>query len=455
MMSWENLLNSERLGHRPAKIEGGRSPFNSDHDKVIFSGSFRRLARKTQVHPLATNDHVHNRLTHSLEVASVGRTLGIAVGDALKKKGSLPSAITPADVGDIVQTACLAHDIGNPPFGHTGEEAIRHWFKSTEAAPFINGLNPDQICDLQNFEGNAQGFRVLTCSEFHPYEGGLRLTYASLAAFIKYPWTSVPAVGNRRPKTNKYGVFQADLDYFREVANATGLISKSSDDWFCRHPLVHLMELADDFCYALLDLEDGMDMGILSWEEVFEVLKPVLDQTKLQNLEKELARFKPGRRPPLIRGKVISAFVDSAVKAFVENEEAILSGQHEEILSLCDDKISTCVKAAKNLAKSKIFSHPRKIELEIGAYTTISTLMEVLCHAAVEHVIGNDQSYRSSRVLDLVGKNTFHPAVANSGANQGDRRYLALMRIVDFVSGMTDNYATHLARQFSGMGEVR
>lgn len=454
-MSWDILLNSKRLGNRPSKLDRGRSPFNSDHDKVIFSGSFRRLARKTQVHPLATNDHVHNRLTHSLEVASVGRSLGIAVGDALLQAKKLPVNFSPADVGDIVQTACLAHDIGNPPFGHTGEEAIRHWFKSEEASSLITGLNPGQICDLQNFEGNAQGFRVLTCSEFHPYDGGLRLTYASLAAFIKYPWTSVPAVENKRPKNSKYGIFQTELAQFREVADATGLISKSGDDWYCRHPLVHLMELADDFCYGLLDLEDGMDMGILSWEEVYGVLKPVLDSQKLDNLEKELAQFKPGRRPPLIRGKVITSFVENAVEAFMKNEESILAGEHNEILSLCPDTISKCVNDAKGLAKNKIFSHPRKIELEIGAYNTISTLLDVLCHAAFEYVNGSNRSYKSSRVLDLIGENTFHPNVRNSKIDISDRKHLALMRIVDFVSGMTDNYATHLARQFSGMGEVR
>lgn len=455
-MNWEKLLNSGRLGNRPSKAEKGRSPFNSDHDKVIFSGSFRRLARKTQVHPLATNDHVHNRLTHSLEVASVGRTLAIRVGQTLHEQNRLPQEIAPTDLGDIVQTACLAHDIGNPPFGHTGEEAIRYWFQHEDALPFLDDLNPIELCDLQNFEGNAQGFRVLTCSEFHPYDGGLRLTYASLASFLKYPWTSVPAVSGNRPKRNKYGVFQSELAIFREVANAIGLKTMPGDDWFCRHPLVHLMEISDDFCYGLLDLEDGIDMGILEWEEVFEVLRPVLDPNRVDALVAELQTFRPGRRPPLIRGKVISALVEDAARAFVEHENEILAGQHNELLPLCSLPVRECVAAAKKLAKEKVFAHPRKIELEIGAYNTIATLLKVLCHATDELLTtGKASNFRSSRVLDLLGTHTFHPKIRDRDECPNTPRYLALMRVVDFVSGMTDNYATHLAKQFSGMGEIR
>lgn len=455
-MKWDQLLNTNRLGNRPAKVERGRSPFNSDHDKVIFSGSFRRLARKTQVHPLATNDHVHNRLTHSLEVASVGRTLAIRVGQSLKEKSSLPEEVSPTDLGDIVQTACLAHDIGNPPFGHTGEEAIKYWFQHEAGSHYLTELNPIEVCDLQNFEGNAQGFRVLTCSEFHPYDGGLRLTYASLASFLKYPWTSAPAASGQRPKKKKYGVYQSEAAIFREVAAAVGLIKKPGDDWYCRHPLVHLMEIADDFCYGLLDLEDGIDMGILGWDEVFSVLRPVLDQGKVDALASDLQALRPGRRPPLIRGKVISAFVEDASEAFINNEQAILRGEHDELLPLCGQRVRDCVKAAKQLAKEKVFAHPRKVELEIGAYNTIATLLNVMCHAADELLTtGRADNFRSSRVLDLIGPDTFHPRIRAGGDCPNSPRYLAVMRVLDFVSGMTDNYATHLAKQFSGMGEVR
>ncbi|QGL65717.1 deoxyguanosinetriphosphate triphosphohydrolase [Stenotrophomonas maltophilia] len=454
-MQWEKLLSSTRLGKRPAKVEEGRSPFNSDHDKVIFSGSFRRLARKTQVHPLATNDHIHNRLTHSLEVACVGRTLGMRVGHELIKGKKLPAHLTAADIGDIVQTACLAHDIGNPPFGHTGEEAIRHWF-SNESEDILRNLKPNESADLKLFEGNAQGFRVLTTSEYHPYDGGMRLTYASLGAFIKYPWISLDAASGNRPKNSKYGIYRSEEDKFKEVAEATGLL-KRGDNWYCRHPLAHLMEMADDFCYAILDLEDGIEMGILNWEEVFEIIQPVLDPKRLAELGNDLKDLRPGRKPPLVRGKIISAFVDAGAKAFIENENKILCGEIDDLLAKCDTPIITCVKNAKNLAKDRIFQHPRKVELEIGAYNTLSTILSVLCNAAISHVTNiKEGDYKSKRALDLIGRNTFDPRITSKNEeNSHSPEYLALMRVMDFVSGMSDNYATHLARQFNGSGDVR
>ncbi|WP_225578215.1 deoxyguanosinetriphosphate triphosphohydrolase [Rhodanobacter sp. 7MK24] len=453
MMKWDKLLNTVRLGDRPSKVEEGRSPFHSDHDKVIFSGAFRRLARKTQVHPLATNDHVHNRLTHSLEVACVGRTLGLRVGQKLKEADRLPGQINASDIGDIVQTACLAHDIGNPPFGHTGEEAIRHWFSHDAGKKLIEDFSLEEARDLQFFEGNAQGFRVLTTSELHQYNGGLRLTYASLGAFIKYPWLSNDK--HAEEKKGKYGVYQSELKLFKEVSAATGVIERNANR-YCRHPLAHLMEMADDFCYAILDLEDGIEMGILSWEQVYKLLRPVLDETKLGALDSELKRLRPGRCPPLIRGKVISAFVDAGADAFIRNEDKILSGEVDELLSLCDENVRGCVREAKDLAKKEVFQHPRKVELEIGAYNTMATVLNVVCNAALDVASGSGkESYKSKRVIDLIGENSFHPDVLAKDSSGGNLRYLALMRAIDFVSGSTDNYVTHLARQFNGSGDVR
>jgi dGTPase len=454
MMNWERLLNSTRLGHRPAKVEAGRSPFNSDHDKVIFSGSFRRLARKTQVHPLATNDHVHNRLTHSLEVACVGRTLGMRVGHELINKRLISNNITAADIGDIVQTACLAHDIGNPPFGHTGEEAIRHWFLN-DSKNLLKYLKPHEKEDLISFEGNAQGFRVISNSEYHVYDGGMRLTYASLGTFIKYPWTSLDAANNKRPKSNKYGVYNSELDIFKEVTSELGLIERG-DNWYCRHPLAHLMEMSDDFCYAILDLEDGIEMGILNWNEVFEIIRPVLDGEKIDELVRELNDLRPGRRPHLVRGKIISTFVDAGAEAFIENESDILKGTVDELLSKCSPEVLGCVRDAKSLAKTRIFQHPRKVELEIGAYNTLATILDVLCNAAVSFARNeNEKNYKSKRALDLIGRSTFDPRVSSKEEEKSTREYLAIMRVMDFVSGMSDNYATHLARQFNGSGDIR
>lgn len=449
-MNWSQLLCAERLGNRGAKHEEGRSAFHSDHDKIIFSGAFRRLARKTQVHPLATNDHIHNRMTHSLEVACVGRTLGMRVGEALKNKGDLPEHIWPTDIGDIVQATCLAHDIGNPPFGHTGEDAIRNWFQK-EGAEFLRDLSPGEQDDIRIFEGNAQGLRVLTTSEYHQYHEGMRLTYATLASSMKYPWCSSATVLGQRPKNNKYGVFQTELHYFHEIAAKTGLIAKG-DDWYCRHPLVYLMEAADDFCYGIIDLEDGLEMGILNWNEIYELIYPVIaDSPQLGDLERLLKKVNDGRKPALVRGKVIDAFITAGTRAFIEHQDAFLQGEvKEDLISLCDPTVKNAVQAAKDLAKKKIFNHSRRVELEIGAYTVIGTLLNTIC-SAVYASLGDPQqmTYKDNRVLALIGENNFHPHVAQK---TGNYKYLALMAVIDYISGMTDNYATNLAKQFNGMG---
>lgn len=447
-MSWDRLLSNTRLGGRPPKSEVGRSPFHSDHDKVVFSGAFRRLARKTQVHPLATNDHVHNRLTHSLEVACVGRTLGIRVGQELLNERLIPEQHSAADIGDIVQTACLAHDIGNPPFGHTGEEAIRHWFSNDVGAKMIEQLSFNEASDLRRFEGNAQGFRVLTTSEYHPYDGGMRLTYASLGAFIKYPWLAGDALDGKRPVKSKYGIYCSELSLFNEVADATGLL-RLGDGWRCRHPLANLMEIADDFCYAILDLEDGVEMGILEWDKVFEILCLVLGDNQKTQLVKEFQGMKVGRRLSMIRGKVISAFVDAGVAAFMNNHDGIMSGKIIGIFDLCGKNVRDCVAAAKTLARDEIFQHPRKVELEIGAYSTISTLLNVGCSAALDFVRkGGVADFKTRRVVELLGLD-LKSLDANTSVS---REYGAIMQVLDYVSGMTDNYAMHLARQFNGMG---
>ena len=451
-MNWNQLLCAERLGNRSAKHEEGRSPFHSDHDKIIFSGAFRRLARKTQVHPMATNDHVHNRMTHSLEVACVGRTLGIRVGQALKDAGDLPVNIWPTDIGDIVQATCLAHDIGNPPFGHTGEDAIRNWFQK-EGAGFLKSLAPDEQDDIRVFEGNAQGLRVLTTSEYHQYHEGMRLTYATLASSIKYPWCSTATVLNQRPKNNKYGIFQTELHYFHEIARKTGLIQKG-DNWYCRHPLVYLMEAADDFCYGIIDLEDGLEMGILNWQEIYDILRPVIDDSpQLADLEHTLNKVNDGRKPAIVRGKVIDAFIHAGTQAFIKHQSAFLNGDIEgDLISLCDKKVMEAVQAAKDLAKRKIFNHSKRVELEIGAYATIGTLLSAIC-SAVDASLGDpkNMTYKDNRVMALIGDNNFHPNVNQKTKNY---RYLALMAVIDYISGMTDNYATNLAKQFNGMGQA-
>ena len=286
----------------------------------------------------------------------------------------------------------------------------------------LKGSTCDEANDLKTFEGNAQGLRVVTTSEYHPYDGGMRLTYATLASFIKYPWTSLPAVSGKRPRDNKYGVFRSELELFHEIAESVGLIKLGGDDWYCRHPLVNLMEAADDFCYGLIDLEDGLEMNILDWDTVFDLLKPVIPENELDQLQEDIKKVGPGRKPPLLRGKIIAAYIESAATAFINNEAAFLDGSKDDLISLCDSNVVQAVKAAKALAMDKIFTHPRKIELEIGAYNVIATLLDVMCAAVSEWVAHpNKMLFRSKRALDLIGPHTFHPLTQNSPGRSSRR----------------------------------
>jgi dGTPase len=291
-------------------------------------------------------------------------------------------------------------------------------------------------------------------SEYHPYDGGMRLTYATLASFLKYPWTSSPAIARERPRKEKFGVFTSELGLFHEIASKTGLIPQAGSNWYCRHPLVALMEAADDFCYAILDLEDGLEMGILTWEEVFSCLKIVLSREDITATDSDLRAVRDGRKPPILRGKVIDACVIAAANAFYENEEGFLNGEDLDLVDLCKGGVSECVKEAKQIAKKRIFTHPRKVELEIGAYHVMSTLLEVMCTAVKEYVSSPSKvSFKCQRVLDLIGPDTFDPRMRRDEGITPE--YLALMRVLDFVSGCTDHYATYLAKQFNGMGEAR
>ncbi|WP_111655391.1 deoxyguanosinetriphosphate triphosphohydrolase [Isoalcanivorax indicus] len=450
-MDWNTLLNKRRLGDRAAKDERGRTAFVRDHDKIIFSGAFRRLARKTQVHPLATNDHVHNRLTHSLEVSCVGRTLGIRVGERLEQQRLLPSDTGPTDLGDIVQSACLAHDIGNPPFGHTGERAIRAWF-GERGKRYLDTLPPEQASDLAIFEGNAQGFRILTKSEYHQYDDGMRLTYATLGAFLKYPWLSATSLQEACPRPAKYSAFLAEADAFREVARATGLTPQAADI-YARHPLAYLVEAADDFCYAIIDLEDGLEMDLLHWDEVHALLAPAIpDSEEVRRLLHSDLRV--GRKAALLRGKIIERFIEAGVEAFMANHDRLLAGKLDgDLISHCEPAVRDVVENAKQLARTKVFEHPRKVELEIGAFEVIGKLLDGLIDAVASHASGDASNFRHQRIIDLIGRHSFPPEMATLPVEQ--RTYQCMMRALDFLAGMTDDYATYLAKQFSGMAETR
>lgn len=437
-MDWESLLNAKRFGAlEESELSETRTPFHKDQDRVMFSSSFRRLERKTQVHPLSDNDHIHSRLTHSLEVSCVGRSLGAQVGEMLEAK--LPKQITPADLGAIVQAACLAHDIGNPPFGHTGEDAIRHWFRDSKNAGFLTGLTPEQVNDFQIFEGNAQGLRVLTQLEYHRFDGGMRLTYATLGSFLKYPWHS----GYQDPlKGEKFGVYQSELGFLNEIAQEVGLI-KLDENRYCRHPLVYLMEAADDICYAIIDLEDGVEMNLLQYSEVESLLLDLIGDDVPNSYYKTNAEDPARRRLAILRGKAIEIMVNAVSQAFVDQEQTLLAGKLKgDLIALAGPKVEACITQAKTLARQKIFKDPKKALIEIGAYTTLGSLLEAFLTAVDEVLAGGEVSYKSQRILDLIGRHA---------PQAGWDKYRSYLRVVDYIAGMTDGYAVELAQAIRGL----
>ncbi|RDB42551.1 deoxyguanosinetriphosphate triphosphohydrolase [Halomonas sp. DQ26W] len=436
-MHWQRLLDPSRLyGGRAGRDEIGRSPFHKDHDRIVFSGSFRRLGRKTQVHPLTDNDHIHTRLTHSLEVGCVGRSLGMIVGELLRER--LPEWITPADMGVIVQAACLGHDIGNPPFGHAGEYAIRDWFKCAEAdgSGLLKGLTEPERADLLTYEGNAQGFRVVTQIEYNQFGGGMRLTTATLGTLLKYPWT-VEHGGS----AGKFGSYQSEKALLAEVADRLGLLPRGEGRW-CRHPLAWLVEAADDICYALLDLEDGLEMGILRFDEVADVLLQIAGDAPPDYAAMERSGVSQRRRIAALRGAAMERAVNDVGAVFVDHETALLNGTlTSDLLELCHPDLGWGVAAAKQLARERIFQNERKAKLEIGAYTTLGILLEAFIGAAHELHYTGESSFKHQRVLALVGENTPRPSWS---------LYDSYRRMLDFIGGMTDHYAVDLAQEMGG-----
>lgn len=437
-MNWHLLLTTHRYGHESlTPDEVGRSHFHKDHDRIIFSSAFRRLGRKTQVHPFSLNDHIHTRLTHSMEVGSLGRSLGIRIGELVADE--LPPWVTPHDIGMIVQSACLAHDIGNPPFGHAGEYAIRDWFARHKGDRRMADLSPLEFLDLLTFEGNAQGFRVVTRIENHLFDGGLRLTFPTLGALLKYPW-SVEHSGGK----GKFSAFLSEVDILNALGRDLSLARAENNAWR-RHPLAYLLEAADDICYAILDLEDAIELHILGFDDV----KPILLQM-CGDLEFNDAIFateaSARRKISALRGKAMENMVNSVVSAFQAHYSDIMSGEYSgELLLDGDAMVREGIQSAKQIARERVFPDTRKAELEVGAYTTLGILLNAFSEAVYEQYLtqGRRLGYRSEKVLRLMG---IHAPAANASL------YEAYRRMLDFISGMTDNYATYLARQIGGVG---
>ncbi|MDO4433705.1 MAG: deoxyguanosinetriphosphate triphosphohydrolase [Alysiella sp.] len=447
IMNWSQLMSTVRF--RPnengeiqmptpkadKQTDPFRSDFHVDYDRLVFSNAFRRLGRKTQVHPLARNDHTHNRLTHSVEVSSVGRSLGNKVGGMLAINGKLPEHISPADLGMVVQVACLAHDLGNPPFGHTGEDALRTWFRQPEHAVYLTSLNEAQRNDVQTYEGNAHSLRQVVNLKMYRHRGGMRLTAASIGALLKYPWTSTHPNGR-----TKFNVYQTELPYLRHVAAELGLPEIAPNTW-ARHPLSYLMEAADDICYALMDLEDAIDLGLLDYREVENIM------SHLVSTEITWQAHNTQERTAMMRGLAIGRAIDDVAQTFMRHHNDLLDGQFKgkDLLDLCSEDVQTTLAEAKKLARERIYRHRSKLIHELAAFPCLASMLNLLVPAAHAFLSGQNVSTQQSLALDLLDSNPILPS---------DSLYQAYMKILDYIGGMTDNYAAQTARELSGVGMV-
>lgn len=447
-MNWSQLLSTARFTVQEGAVlpvsvvpsfdaaAGLRTEFHIDHDRVVFSSAFRRLGRKTQVHPLAVHDHTHNRLTHSVEVACVGRSLGNRVGAVLAQAHKLPTGFTPFDIGSIVQVACLAHDIGNPPFGHTGEDALRDWFRNPVNAAWLAPLGEHARCDVQTYEGNAHGFRMLTALEMYGEQGGMRLTSAVLGTLVKYPWTA-----DVFPERGKFNVYQSELAYFKAVTADLGLVEQGRNQW-ARHPLSYLMEAADDICYAILDLEDAVEIGILDVKEFEALMLPLAEE-----VDRVWAITDPRQRCALLRGMVVGKCVSVMADRFMAHHDAMLAGEFpaKDLIAVCPTAIGEALMAAKALASRKVYRHRSKLVTEIAAYPCISMVLDALI-PAVYTLITAGEGALSTRQRTQLG-------LLERPLPPGDL-YGAYMQVLDYIGAMTDNTAANLARQISGIGIV-
>jgi dGTPase len=441
MMEWEQLLSLKRYGdtNKRLRIEQDetRLGFEVDYDRIIFSSAFRSLQDKTQVIPLSKTDFVHTRLTHSLEVSVVGRTLGRQVGKRILEKYPHLSTVHGYgfnDFGAIVAAAALAHDIGNPPFGHSGEKAIGDYFKNGNGKLFKERLSDKEYEDLCSFEGNANGFRLLTQSQ-PGAEGGLRLSYATLGAFMKYPKESLPKKPSKHIADKKYGFFQSEKAAFTEIAQELGLLQTRSgqDISYARHPLTYLVEAADDICYTIIDFEDGINLGLIPEEYALEYmikLVPAINTNKYHELSTKSARVS------YLRALAIGTLINEAVDIFMQYEEDILKGAFAKALldkSSYQAQISDILK----ISISNIYKSQEVIEKEIAGYEILATLLDARCKAITD---------RPTHYQELI-RALFDEIPLDNELSL----YQQLMAVCHSISIMTDSKSLQIFQKLKGL----
>lgn len=397
-----------------------RSAFHRDYDRIIFSNPFHRLSKKTQVHPLSKNDHVHNRLTHSLETASVGRSLGNMM------EGLIDEPYSSYDAATIVQAACLAHDIGNPPFGHAGEDVIKSWFLDQENAVFLEGLTESQEIELQKFDGNAQSFRIISQIQNNRFKGGMQLTISTLASTVKYPWFAT----DDRAVRDKLNFFETE----KEIANIIfEELNLKEGELFKRFPLSYLMEISDDICYGLLDLQDAVELNIIKPKDTFDIFEKLCTTKEFEKAAKSGHLFR-------FCAYAINNLAMHAGEVFRGNLNNI--SKHKDLLELfTDQRLKEGLEQAKKFAGEKIFTDKRKIELELGAYNVLGSLLDNLIPAAF-NLSNEKETYKSKRIIHMMGEHA---------PENGKSLYENYRIVIDYIVGMTDTYATYLAHQLRGM----
>ena len=443
-MNWEQLLSLRRFGDENKRLrkeqDETRVGFEVDYDRVIFSSEFRSLQDKTQVVPLSKTDFVHTRLTHSLEVSVVGRSLGRQVGKLLLEKHPHLKNVHGYkinDFGAIVAAAALAHDIGNPPFGHSGEKAIGAYFKTGNGAQFKSKLTDKEYQDLCDFEGNANGFKILTESRAGRI-GGLRLSYATLGAFMKYPKESLPKKPTKHIVDKKYGFFQSEKDMFKEVATDLGLISRSETDLsFNRHPLAYLVEAADDICYTIIDFEDGINLGLIEEDYALEYL---IKLVKGRIITKNYNALKTTEdRVSYLRALAISTLIDEAASIFMKYEADILEGKFETAL-LDISQYKAQIKDIIDLSIKKVYRSKEVINKEIAGYEILNQLLNAYGNLAYN--VYNDSLSNYDKLL----QNLLPETVSLSD----ESLYNNLLSVCLFISKLSDTNAMLLHKKLKG-----
>ncbi|XOV92359.1 MAG: deoxyguanosinetriphosphate triphosphohydrolase [Bacteroidota bacterium] len=441
-MNWIQLLSSQRFGDKKdMSISETRSRFDQDFDRLIFSHPFRKLQDKTQVFPLPEDDFVHTRLTHSLEVASVGRSLGRLVGEhLLQTHVELKEAgFGIHDFGSIVGAACLAHDLGNPPFGHSGESAISSFYLNhPDGQVFQQLVAKKEWQDLTNFEGNAQGFRILNDSNM----GGLTLTFATLGAFTKYPKTSSATVIKGRKSQKKFGIYRSNVDQYNELAKGMGLIPFEEESW-CRHPLAFLVEAADDICYNIIDLEDGCRLGLVSFDQTKELLAAIIgkkyDEEKLNKVNDQ------NNKLGMLRALAINQLITECVTEFKNQDSAMLRGEFDQALTDIIPSSEALHKISK-LSIDKIYRSKQVLEREAGGFEVIEQLMRAYVKAVYTKFFEDEAFNPRQRAIYLL----LNESIRNRLEHPDQSVYERLMIVSDFISSLTDSYAIKLYKILNG-----